>query len=412
MLTLANKMILASPSFSVNKSIVTITDSATTDEFAKGCVKLPSGDLVIGGYAVSSSSHQGLLLRVSANGTIAWQRNLSYTTNGFFIYRIALSPEGDIYALGKGDDDGDTYRSVALLKFNASGVLQWQRKTVDSAADLNIRGLAIDSNNNIYFTVSIGGSDHRLIKYNSSGVVQFQRKITGVNATNITIDSSDNIYTSGVAFPYAVFRKYNSSGTLQSEWKPSDMVTITGITVDSSGNIYMVGYNSPDLNMKIIKLNSSETVLWSKEIEENLSPRSIYLSDDESEIVITTQNHVLVIDSSGDMVYQRLLEPTDTSRAYLEDFTIDGASLNGCGTFGGTFGGTAADDMGAVFFTSPPSVGDWGWITCSESSFTIISDTQTTTATSLTDVSDAVTEGVGTVVDTEASLTATAYSLS
>ena len=81
----------------------------------------------------------------------------------------------------------NTSGEAILVKYNSSGVLQWQRK-VDGGSSLVFEGVITDSSGNIYCTGhSQTGSDPTfngliLFKYNSSGVLQWKRRVDGTTS--------------------------------------------------------------------------------------------------------------------------------------------------------------------------------------------------------------------------------------
>ena len=102
-------------------------------------------------------------------------------------------------------------------------------------------GVATDSSGNVYVTggtkggldgnTSAGNTDLFVVKYNSSGTKQWTKQLgsSGLDSANgITIDSSGNVYVTGVTFGGLDWNtsagandlfvvKYNSSGT--KEWR-------------------------------------------------------------------------------------------------------------------------------------------------------------------------------------------------
>jgi len=160
-------------------------------------------------------------------------------------------------------------------------------------------GVATDSSGNVYVTggtkggldgnTSAGNTDLFVVKYNSSGTKQWTKQLgsSGLDSANgITIDSSGNVYVTGVTFGGLDWNtsagandlfvvKYNSSGT--KEWTEqlgsasSDYAN--GVATDSSGNVYVAGvtYGGLDGNSKgnsdlfVVKYNSSGTKQWTKQ---------------------------------------------------------------------------------------------------------------------------------------------------
>ncbi|MDC0230314.1 SBBP repeat-containing protein [Deltaproteobacteria bacterium] len=160
-------------------------------------------------------------------------------------------------------------------------------------------GVATDSSGNVYVTggtkggldgnTSAGNTDLFVVKYNSSGTKEWTKQLgsSGRDSANgITIDSSGNVYVTGVTFGGLDWNtsagandlfvvKYSSSGTKQwTEQLGSESTdTANGVATDSSGNVYLAGVTKGRLNgisnsgrtdVFVIKFNSSGTRQWTK----------------------------------------------------------------------------------------------------------------------------------------------------
>ena len=192
----------------------------------------------------------------------------------FFIFLFSLT----VISCSKKDDSSSS----------SSAAGTYQLATNDYA-----NGVATDSSGNVYVTggtkggldgnTSAGNTDLFVVKYNSSGTKQWTKQLgsSGLDSANgITIDSSGNVYVTGVTFGGLDWNtsagandlfvvKYNSSGT--KEWTEqlgsasSDFAN--GVATDSSGNVYVAGvtYGGLDGNSKgnvdlfVVKYNSSGT---------------------------------------------------------------------------------------------------------------------------------------------------------
>jgi uncharacterized delta-60 repeat protein len=160
-------------------------------------------------------------------------------------------------------------------------------------------GVATDSSGNVYVTggtkggldgnTSAGDTDLFVIKYNSSGTKQWTKQLgsSGRDSANgIAIDSSGNVYVTGMTFGGLDWNtsagandlflvKYNSSGTKQwtEQLGSASSDFANGVATDSSGNVYVAGatYGGLDGNSKknsdlfVVKYNSSGTKQWTKQ---------------------------------------------------------------------------------------------------------------------------------------------------
>ena len=199
------------------------------------------------------------------NGTngpfLVWQRTLTDTASGtsglLRFYAVSIDSNDNLYAAGE-----DAYGGSGLLvKYNSSGVLQWQKKLGSGTGSTSTKfnGCATDSSGNIYVSGSVGAFANNyelVVKYNSSGVVQWQKKLGDSNKINqcsgVAVDSSGNVYTSGTAQGtqlVATLCKYNSAGVLQFQRQLDFNTDVTqanddqgfAVSIDSNNNVLWCG---------------------------------------------------------------------------------------------------------------------------------------------------------------------------
>ena len=210
---------------------------------------------------------------------------------------VVVDSSGNIYVTGK---IYSANPDIFLVKYNSSGVKQWTRQFGTSSTDY-VSGIETDSSDNIYLTglttggldgnTNSGSSDIYLVKYNSSGTKQWTKQLgtsSGDSGYGVTVDSSDNIYVSGMTDGGLdgntssgdrdiILVKYNSSGTKQwtKQLGSSSWDYGTEVTVDSSDNIYVTGFtsggldgntNSGDYDIFLVKYNSSGTKQWTQQL--------------------------------------------------------------------------------------------------------------------------------------------------
>lgn len=161
--------------------------------------------------------------QVDSNGYLTWGGYTQTTTTGSTRYAVLTKSEKTI-----------TTTPTMLVPV-------WQRK-ITLNANITSSRLVLDSSDNTYFLVNEGTSTNGyLLKYNTSGVLQWQRKITGTNLTAITLDSSNNIFVAGKNSSNNLFiAKYNSSGTIQWQTKLSG-ATFAGTGIQNDSSVLYVG---------------------------------------------------------------------------------------------------------------------------------------------------------------------------
>jgi hypothetical protein len=116
--------------------------------------------------------------------TPTWNISLTTPTGLITSVRTNMDSSGNVYCTGR-----TTSSNVFIAKINSSGTLQWSSCLTHPNGDSQMSAPTIDASGNIYFGGQIDGASgvnayNYLVKYNSSGVLQWQRKITTSNPTN------------------------------------------------------------------------------------------------------------------------------------------------------------------------------------------------------------------------------------
>ena len=202
-------------------------------------------------YLVGSAAGGDIVfLKYNSLGELQWDKSWSSSGIG---YAITLDLVGNIFIAG--GQSGD----MILWKFNSLGVYQWERTWGGINTDTGWT-MTVDSSNNIYvagLTYNIlPDIDLFLLKYNSSGVLQWDSTWGGSgfeDAHSIALDSSNNIFVAGETNSFGAgsydlsLVKFNSSGQLQwnKTWGGSDSeLGWDMLALDSSSNIYLAAHTS------------------------------------------------------------------------------------------------------------------------------------------------------------------------
>ncbi|GAG83365.1 unnamed protein product, partial [marine sediment metagenome] len=172
-------------------------------------------------------------------------------------YALTVDNSDDVYLAGNTYGFGAGNSDLVLVKYDSLGMQQWNRTWGGSNYDYG-NGIAVDSSDNIYLTgqtnsFGAGSSDMVLVKYDSSGLQQWNRTwggSLGDSGNAITVDSLDNIYIVGGTSSFGdiygdiVIVKYDGSGVIQwyRTWGGALDDYGMGIAIDSLDNIYLGGY--------------------------------------------------------------------------------------------------------------------------------------------------------------------------
>jgi hypothetical protein len=197
-----------------------------------------------------STTKNSVLLKYNDTPTLTWAKSITHTTSTYSINFSSLGTSGnnDMVPVGYIDTDSFSTRQPLACKFNTSGTFDWARgldpSSVSGVSGLQYKGASRGSSDYYVcgdWSSSIGNVRYAfLVKYNSSGVLQWQRIVSSptstynIFATTVVIEdyghgSTPDIYfvgsvelTSGKTSTFII--KYNGSGTLQ--WQR----TMTGST--------------------------------------------------------------------------------------------------------------------------------------------------------------------------------------
>ena len=151
-----------------------------------------------------------VVMKLKNDGTILWGRKLDTGTSygtGLDKADVAVDSSNNIYAAVTTDSGYTPVASsvqnagnIVLVKYNSSGVIQWQREiaTSYSSGSGNLGGIACDSSDNVYVTgTQIGYNQstsayqkYVLVKFNSSGTHQWTERLQGYYNTSVMTGSN------------------------------------------------------------------------------------------------------------------------------------------------------------------------------------------------------------------------------
>jgi uncharacterized delta-60 repeat protein len=227
-------------------------------------------------YSFGAGDNDMFLVKYDSSGAQQWNRTWGGIDDDGGL-EVAVDSSDNVYLAGKTYSFGAGNFDWVLVKYDSSGVQQWNRTWGGIDDDRNM-GVAVDSSDNVYLSgythsFGAGGGDMGLVKYDSSGVQQWNRIWGGSlydRGTGVAVDSSDNVYVSGYTYSFGagsedlVLVKYDSSGVQQwnRTWGGSNRDDSYGVAVDSSDNVYLAGgtrsFGAGSWDMVLVKYGERE----------------------------------------------------------------------------------------------------------------------------------------------------------
>jgi hypothetical protein len=187
-------------------------------------------------YIASKTNQDFRLLKYTSSGAQIWNR--TWGPNDYNIpFAVGVDSSNNVYITGHVFNNIDLDYNMALVKYNSTGDLLWNR-TWGTDDQEEVYQITVDSSDNVYLIGTI------LLKCSSTGVQLWNATYSG---ENVAVDKSGNVYivrsTSG--FPSdLLLLKFDNSGILSCNvtWDGGYDDGGWGVVVDDFNNIYVTGY--------------------------------------------------------------------------------------------------------------------------------------------------------------------------
>jgi hypothetical protein len=249
----------------------------TAGAVANGVAYDSSGNLWVSGQLSGGS---GKFVKVNSSGTATLSRDSSNTAfNG-----IAIDSSDNIYMVGI---ENSSSNNASTFNVSSAGAINWARKFV-LGTSAGARNIAVDSSGNIYvvsvFSASGAPVYSAILKYNSSGTLQWQRTLKGPgNSTSYGLYAQDITTSNG----NVIITGYQNTTGVSNAWYgftvsvPTDG-SLTG-TIVNGGNSYVyaagTGTESAGQTVTITTVSNSTTTLSASNATTTLTSTSNQLTN-------------------------------------------------------------------------------------------------------------------------------------
>lgn len=246
---------------------------------------LSGGNIITTGNTFNSIAQKANIVtaKTDQSGSVVWQTEYNGTESEFdYGAAVTVDGSGNIFVTGASHSSDDYTFDVVVIKYNSSGVQQWATTFNGTGSSNDIPSDILLIGSDIYVCAASVGSttnyDYLLLKLNASGVVQWNKRydyaslydIPGHLATNgsdIVVSGASQSTTTN--WDYTSL-KYNTSGTVLNTKRTTaagyGFDRPTGLVVDADDNFYITGYtfNGSNYDMRTIKLDDDLSTIWTK----------------------------------------------------------------------------------------------------------------------------------------------------
>jgi hypothetical protein len=317
-----------------------------------GVALTSTNDIVYGAVVNNSFIYSSYLMKFAPAGTNSFQNKMTYGSDSR-TNDVCVDSNDNVYTTGYSYISG--YKAISVIKYNSSGVVQWQKLFYVADFSYDQRGIQIlaDSNNDICIlstiTVSTTYARTTVIKINSSGTILWQNQIySGTDYfqtyPRFSMDASNDLYICGRqnAAGNFIIKLYSNNG-FQVWQKTSSFTNINDIVVDKLNNcFYTIGTIAGGaFYTYICKHNLDSTIQWTRYMVRGAS-ETVYCSaiDEFGNLYVVdgdgdnnaTGNNIYQIDSNGNLIWQNNLKTVGSDQMRVTALKVRNNSMYICGT--------------------------------------------------------------------------------
>lgn len=267
----------------VNKKWVQTTGAPDNIDWTASTFDALGNVIVVGNTLVSPGNPDVLITKYDSEGALLWQQTFAGSANAQD-YGVAVVADGagNCFVAATVTNTNSSL-DIAVLKYDTNGALVWSAMWNGPTNLMDAPScIAIDASGNVYAAGStlntMTNPDYAIVKWNASGVLQWSATYNYAGfadvATGIEFDQlSDPIITGGSAtainaWDYATVRYNKVSGAQTGV----NRVSIPGVGLDNAlaiardnaGSLFITGYRETGGNKDIqtVKLTSTFGLAW------------------------------------------------------------------------------------------------------------------------------------------------------
>ncbi|RYE15166.1 MAG: hypothetical protein EOP51_27175, partial [Sphingobacteriales bacterium] len=221
----------------------------------------PSGNVYVAGTTTTTTSSDVILTKYSAAGAVLW--SIQYD-GGYHLKDVVIAmtvdAAGNVYLTGTTVNNtmySDTY--IITRKYSSTGSLIWSATYGLREFNSSPTDIAVDGSGNAYVVgyKGIPPVNERyplILKFNASGVLEWEQSVGTtpfLQHAGVVQDNSGNIYVAGLEPTNPIYGsnsfttfKFNATGTLlwqRSYSVPNRQVQVKAIKLDINGDILVAG---------------------------------------------------------------------------------------------------------------------------------------------------------------------------